>query len=151
VTLVHGPPCTSVVRTVADLAATGRPKDFTRAWDGADAQLLLDVAALGEQIVRGRPGAPALRTKLAHYDATPPTKSELEGLFLELWASRSPWRPVVQWPLEAVDRSGRVDFVFLPERVAVEVDGRRWHAIQAAFERDRARDPRSARRASIPS
>jgi len=87
-----------------------------------------------------------LRKKLARYDAAPPTESELEALFLAVWSSFSPRRPLSQWPLEAEDRSGRVDFVFFPERVAVELDGRRWHAIQAAFERDRARDlaPRRA-------
>ncbi len=137
---IDGLPCTSVARTLADLAGGARHTDFTRAWNNADRQLLLDVGPLGEQIARARCGTPVLRRRLEHYGAAPPTESELEELFLEVWAAVSSRTPISQWPLGTADRSGRVDFVFLPERVAVEVDGRRWHAIQAAFERDREKD-----------
>jgi Protein of unknown function (DUF559) len=136
---VHGLPCTSLTRTLVDLAA-GASRPFTRAWNAADQQLLLDVGALGREIARGRAGAGVLRARLERYDAAPPTESELENRFLEVWGPRSSRAPICQWPLAQTDRSGRVDFVWLPERVAVEVDGRRWHAIQAAHDADRERD-----------
>lgn len=81
-----------------------------------------------------------LCARLEHYDASPPTESVLEERFLELCRVFSIPSPVCQWPLGSGDRLGRVDFVWPGKRVAAEVDGRRWHAIQAAFERDREKD-----------
>lgn len=137
---VDGFPCTSVSRTLADIAAGSPQKEFGRAWDNADQQLLLDVGTLGAQIERQRAGAGLLRLRLEHHTEAPPTESVLEDMFLTLCSTSGIRRPRCQWPLGAEDRSGRVDFVFFPERVALEVDGRRWHAIQAAHDRDRQRD-----------
>jgi hypothetical protein len=81
-----------------------------------------------------------LRVRLERYDLAPPTESVLEELFFRLCGTYSIPMPVCQWPLAADDRTGRVDFVWPDPRVAVEVDGRKWHAIQAAFERDREKD-----------
>jgi len=137
---VGGLPCTSVARTLADLAGESSQRDFARAWNSADRQLLLDAGPLGAQLARGRAGAALIRARLEHYEETAPTESELEELFLELCEAASIRRPVCQWPLDGGDRRGRVDFVWPSERVAVEVDGRRWHAIQAAHDRDREKD-----------
>jgi very-short-patch-repair endonuclease len=47
---------------------------------------------------------------------------------------------VPQHELRCVDgRRVRLDFAWPVERVAVEADGRRWHATTADFERDRVR------------
>ncbi len=81
-----------------------------------------------------------LRERLEHHDEVPPTESVLEELFLDLCRTFGIPLPVCQWPLAAADRSGRVDFVWPDHGLALEVDGRRWHAIQAAFEQDRDRD-----------
>lgn len=140
VVCVDGLPCTSVARTLADLAGDRRTRAFARAWNSADRQLLLDVGSLGVQIARRRAGVPVLRERLERYAVAPPTESVLEELFLELCAAAAIRPPICQWPLTAEDRSGRVDFLWSEERVAVEVDGRRWHAAQAAFERDRVKD-----------
>lgn len=137
---VHGFPCTSVARTLADLAGQADKRPFSRAWNSADRQLLLDVGALGVEIVRQRAGAPILRARIEHYTAAAPTESVLEELFLDLCAAFAIPPPVCQWPLEAEDRQGRVDFVWPDRGVALEVDGRRWHAIQAAHDRDRQKD-----------
>jgi len=137
---IDGLPCTSVARTLADLAGEPCRDDFTRAWNCADRRLLLDVRPLGAQIARRRAGSSVLCARLEHYDASPPTESVLEERFLELCRVFSIPSPVCQWPLGSGDRLGRVDFVWPGKRVAAEVDGRRWHAIQAAFERDREKD-----------
>jgi len=137
---IEGFPCTSVARTLADLAGTSPAKEFGWAWDNADQQRLIDVGRISAQIARQRVGAAVLRARLEHHDEAPPTESVLEELFLDLCRSCSIRLPVCQWPLAAEDRSGRVDFVWVPERVAVEVDGRRWHAIQSAHDRDREKD-----------
>lgn len=135
-----GLPCTSVERTLADLAGSAPLDDFDRAWNAADAFVLLDVHRLRAQILRGRTGATIMRARLERLDETPPTKPVLEDVSLALFARFDIRPPICQWPLAAADRSGRVDFVWIDERVALEVDGRRWHAIQDAHDRDRGRD-----------
>lgn len=137
---VEGLPCTSVARTLADLAASGEERAFARAWDAADGRQLIDVGAVREQIARERPGVGLLRARLERYTASAPLESVLEELFFDLCAQHGLPRPICQWPLEAGDRSGRVDFVFVDLGVAVEVDGRAWHATQTAFAQDRERD-----------
>lgn len=135
---VGGFPCTSVARTLADLAGADA-KAFTRAWNRADRQLLLDVHALAAEAARERKGCVLLRSRLDHYEEAPPTESELEDLGWELWAAEGLPRPTCQWPLTVGDRPGRVDFVF-PGGVAVELDSRRWPAIQQAQDADREKD-----------
>lgn len=139
VTWVDGLPCTSVARTLADLAGSPRRRDFVRAWNHADQQLLLDVGTLGRQVARRRRGSRVLAARLTRHDSAPPTESVLEELFFDLCSAFGLPRPLCQWPLQIEDRPGRVDFV-LDDRVAVEVDGRKWHAIQAAWEADHAKD-----------
>jgi len=137
---VDGLPCTSVARTLADLAGGARHTDFTRAWNNADRQLLLDVGTLGEQIARARAGAPVLRQRLEQLPRRAANRVGARGALSRGLGSciashthqpMAAWNGGPQWPCR---------LVFLPERVAVEVDGRRWHAIQAAFERDREKD-----------
>ncbi len=142
VVLVGGLPCTSVARTLADLAGLPDERMFQRAWNAADSALLLDLAALSDQLLRQPAGVARLRARLDRYTAAPPLESVLEELFYELCRAEGLPLPTCQWPLADGDRSGRVDFVFEEHGVAVEVDGRKWHAIQAAYEEDRARDLR---------
>ncbi len=134
-----GLPCTSIARTVADLAGTDE-RAFSRAWNAADERLLLDVGPLAEQVARRRPGCGLVRGRLERYVETPPTESELEELWLEVSDAHGLPRPVAQWPLGPEDRPGRVDFVYVDERVALELDSRKWHAVQEVFERDHEKD-----------
>ena len=133
-------PCTSVARTLADLAGARDPHDFRSAWNVADERLMLDVHSLTAEVERRRPGMAVLRARLGAHDETPPVESVLEERFYDLCREHGIRAPRCQWPLEIEDRTGRVDFVFLPERVSVEVDGRKWHAIQEAHLRDREKD-----------
>lgn len=64
VTWVDGLPCTSVARTLADLAAAGEESALARAWDAADGRQLVDVGALQAQIARERTGVGLLRARL---------------------------------------------------------------------------------------
>lgn len=137
---IGGLPCTGVARTLADLAASPDPRDFKRAWNRADQRLLLDDGALGAEVARGRTGAGVLRHRLANRVEAPPTESELEDMFLDLCDASGLRRPIAQWPLAVENRKGRVDFVYLPERLALELDGRVWHAVQDAVVADRAKD-----------
>lgn len=136
---VEGLPCTSVSRTLADLAGTPGVA-FAAAWDNADQLRLLHVPALADQLVHPRPGRCVFRARLMHLDEAPPTESVLEERFLALCLASGLGMPALQQPLRVGDRAGRVDFVFTVERLAVEVDGRRWHAIQATQDADRDKD-----------
>lgn len=136
-----GLPCTSVARTVIDVAGGRRHRDFVRAWNLADQQLALDVGALSDQVRRRRAGWRIVVARLERHAAAAVTESELEDLFLELCVAFGIPLPVCQWLLEDGDgRQGRVDFVWPGLGLAVEVDGRAWHAIQDAHDRDRDRD-----------
>ena len=137
---LDGLPCTSVERTVADLAGQSDDRDFRRAWKAADGRDLLDVGRLGAQAARGRAGAGLVRRRLEDRVETPPTESELEDMWLEVSDAAGLPRPIAQWPLQIGDRTGRVDFVYLPHRVALELDSRTWHAARDAMTADRAKD-----------
>jgi very-short-patch-repair endonuclease len=67
--------------------------------------------------------------------------SVLEAKALDLFAAAGLPEPVRQVPLPGrVDAPGLADLAFVAERVLVELDGRRWHGRDQAFQRDRERD-----------
>ena len=67
-------------------------------------------------------------------------ESELEARTLELFDAHGIHRPDQQVEIEFWEcLAGRVDFVWVEERVIVEVDGRLWHGDET-FESDRERD-----------
>ena len=142
IVIAGGLPCTSLPRTLCDLASTSTDGDFRRVWNAADSRGLLDRGQLRAELARPRPGVALLRKRIDAYDVTPPTESELEELAVELFRTYGLPMPHSQWALGDGRRDGRVDFVWVEPRVALEVDGRRWHAIQEAHEADRARDLR---------
>lgn len=132
-------PCTSVARTLLDLAGTVPRRTLDRALEQAQIVRLFDLAAVKAVLAnaRGRPGAAALRAALASLPDEPVLlRSELERRFLEL-ARRAGLRPpVVNGMVEGYE----VDFHWPAERLIVEVDGYATHGTRAGFERDRQRD-----------
>lgn len=135
----HGMSVTRPARTLLDLAGVLDLHGLDRALEQAQVLRLLSVAELRAVLARagGRPGIRALRHALATVDATPSlTRSEAERRLLGLVrAARLPA------PLSNV-RVGRheVDLLWREQRLIAEVDGYRFHAGRAAFERDRRRD-----------
>ena len=84
ITAIDGIPCTTVARTLLDLAAVISSRPLERALDQAEIQGVLDLRALAEQIERNRQttGAKRLRAAMAGHDETvAPTESELEDGF----------------------------------------------------------------------
>ena len=82
---VHGIPCTTVARTILDLAQVIKGRPLERALDQAEILDLLDLAALDDQIERNkaRPAARRLQAVLdQHYIGSTPTWSELEEALL---------------------------------------------------------------------
>jgi very-short-patch-repair endonuclease len=157
VTMVEGLACTTVARTVFDLAGdppanlrspTGRPfhaQHVERLVDRALARRLVTVAQLRAVLddvgARGRPGTAVLRDLLQGWAAGHvPTESELEGRFLQLCRDHGLPEPRPQVRLGAHAVIGRVDFAYLDAGLVVELDGAAFHDGPLEREADRRRD-----------
>jgi hypothetical protein len=82
---VNGIPCTSVARTLLDLAEVIDRRGLERAIDRAEQLRMLDMNAISDVLdrARGRRGAPILRAVVSEHDpASTLTASELEEAFL---------------------------------------------------------------------
>ena len=138
VVLVARVPTTSPARTVLDVAPILPAHQLERIVAEAQVRRLVDHGAIRDQIDRnpGRPGTPALRSLLDLDGGPAPTRSEAERRLVRLLRAADLPAPLVN------ARVGRfeVDFLWPEHRLAVEVDGYRYHANRRAFERDRARD-----------
>lgn len=134
-----GVPCTSVARTLVDLAGVVSERDLSRTLERSVVLRLFDLAAVQAALGRAQHcrGAQLLGRKLAELADDPPfTRSELERRFLELVAAAGLPAPVVN----GIVCGHEVDFHWPKLRFVVETDGAETHATRPAFERDRARD-----------
>jgi hypothetical protein len=144
VTTISGIPCTTVARTLVDLAELLRSPEIERALERAEASGRLDFGAVDDAIGRHRKraGAARLRRILERHDATMHlARSELERRFLQLCIRFGLPAPAINVPISLPDgRTAIVDALWREEQLAVETDGRETHATRLAFERDRHRD-----------
>jgi hypothetical protein len=138
-----GIPCTSVARTLLDLAEALAPDGVERACARAEVLRLFDRRALDELLARsvGRRGTRRLREVLGRLDPRSAlTRSEIERLFLGLCRDFGLRTPLVNDWVE-LDGSGfQPDFLWPDERLIVETDGGAVHQTRRAFEDDRRRD-----------
>jgi len=145
---VDGIPCTTVARTLLDLAEVVDRRQLERACEQAEVLRLFDLKTLHDVLdhAAGRRGARALRAVLAEQAiaATTLTRSELEERFLGLCLdARLPEPEVNAWIQPNDGGPGlEADFLWRAARLIVETDGRHVHMTPAAFERDRVRDGR---------
>ena len=135
---VDGIPITSVARTIVDLAGVLDDRRLVAVVNEAEVQKVFDLAEI-EAVLRRRAGGVGpkrLRRVLANYQEPPGyTVSEAEALLHSI-CERSALprgRRVVVGPYE-------LDFYWPDARLAVEVDGRAFHATRRAFQEDRERD-----------
>lgn len=140
-------PCTTLARTLLDLAAVVDRRSLERAIDAAEEQREFDLTEVDRLLVRsrGRRGVRRLAAALEAYAGPTTTRSEAEERLLRLIEAAGLARPRVNdWiPLE--NGTGyRPDFLWPERRLIVEVDGRSHHARRAAFRHDRRRDRRLA-------
>jgi very-short-patch-repair endonuclease len=143
VTVEDGVPCTTVARTLLDLAAVADPASLSRAIEAAERLELFDLRPLRVLIGRhtGRRGIRRLRGALATFDPDfLRVKSELEARFLQLCIDRLPERPRVNETIEAGGEGFEVDFSWPRARLIVETDGAGFHDTTAASARDAHRD-----------
>jgi hypothetical protein len=142
--LVEGTPVTSVARTVLDLGSVLHVDPFRTAVEDAVLRRLttpLDLVCILERLGGpGRRGAAHLRAVVAGLVPAPVLESRLEAALLRLIRASGAPPPTTQHEVVvARGRRVRFDFAWPQRRVAVEADGRRWHATSADFERDLAR------------
>ncbi len=136
-----GIPATSVARTLLDLGSILPPPFLATTTEGAAIRGLVtppDLVCLLERLGGpGRRGAAALRAVVR--DMAPPLalESRLEAALLRLIRASGASPPVTQYEaVVAGSRRVRFDFAWPERRLAVEADGRRWHATAADFHRD---------------
>lgn len=136
---VEGIPCTSVARTLTDLAATEPARRLERAVEQAEVLQIFDRRAL-EGALERRPGARALRDVLAGFGRSTMTRSELEEAFLALVRSAGLPQPELNVSVALGDgRFAEIDALWREPRLAVELDGERYHSGHRAFHGDRAK------------
>jgi very-short-patch-repair endonuclease len=141
---VDGIPCTSLARTLLDLAEAVDRRGVERAVDQAEVLRLFDLRAVEEVISRatGRRGTGVLRSVLAEYDGPSLTDQELEERFYTICrAARVPKPEVNAW-IALPGGAVKADFLWRRERLVVETDGWGSHGTRRAFEGDRRRDRR---------
>ena len=148
VTLVNGIPCTTVARTLLDLAAVVRRRPVERAFDQAEIEGVLKLHEIADLLDRhpNHRGAPTVKAILAeHYIGGTVTQSELEEAFLAICRRARVSRPEVNVWLDLGDGEPPIkpDFMWHRERVIVETDGSRFHGTHQARERDPRRDQRA--------
>lgn len=139
-TTCAGLPTTARARTVVDLLRTERPASACDLLDRALQQEWLDLDTLRRAIAdgRGRTGNVALRSLLATTEPGAHAESE-RRLHAVLRRGRlRGW--VAQYPIELPGGTVFVDVAFPEQRVAIEMDGRRYHdEFSDRFEFDRLR------------
>ncbi len=140
---VNGIPCTSVARTLLDLAAILPRRAIERAIDEAELLQLLDATAIQDVLQRthGHKGNAPLRSILNdHFLGTTPTRNDLEEAFLAICDKAHLPRPEVNVCIPMEPTPYQADFLWRTHRLIAETDGRDTHTTRRAFEHDRRRD-----------
>jgi predicted transcriptional regulator of viral defense system len=144
VTAVSDIPCTTVPRTLLDIAEVVNRRILERAINRAEILRVFDLGALEEVLSRadGRRGVAALRAVLDEYTDPAITRSELEELVLAMCSQFGIRKPLANQWIALKGGTFMVDFVWQQERFVLEADGRHVHGSRRAFEHDRERDQR---------
>jgi hypothetical protein len=146
---VDGIPCTSVSRTLVDLAGELDRRGLERVIHEAEVRDLFDLGTVEAACARahGHPGAAALQEVLRDLRAPGMTDRELEERFLRLCREAGFPKPEVNVWLDLGQEAARagfmhakVDFLWRREGLVIETDSWRFHRTRRAFERDRERD-----------
>ena len=146
---VHqGIPCTTISRTLVDMAGRTGQDSLRRLVEQAAIQRRLDVCQVDRVLARGRRrGAPNLRRILDLWrtddERKPRLRSPLEARLLPALVEAGVPKPECNVELR-VD-SGQpleVDMLWREQQLAIEADGEETHGTRRAFQEDRRRDQR---------
>lgn len=136
----EGIPVTTVARTLFDFAEVAPYEDVKKAAEAADRRNLLRLREL-ELVCEGGRGRRALRPVrrlLIELGAPAEGRSPLEIRFVEFLRDQA-----IPAPVQNVHVLGHeVDALWPAAKLVVELDSWEHHGHRAAFERDRARDPK---------
>lgn len=137
---VDGLPVTSVARTVIDLAAEMPEPAWQSLAEGAVVSSRCSVAELREVASvacgRGRTGSRLVRRFL---DDPHVGTSRLQRLAIEALAAANLPTPEIEYPIPW-SPGRRFDLAYPQAKLAIELDGRRWHSTADRFQADRERD-----------
>jgi very-short-patch-repair endonuclease len=142
---VDGIPCTTVPRTLLDLAGSTSVGALRRALSESEVLRLLDKPAARRLIRRspGRRGVARLRVLLDElHPETSRTRSELERLFLRMVVRAKLPEPEVNVWLPVDGGAVKPDFLWRDANLVIEADSRRFHDTDSAFVSDRRREQR---------
>jgi Transcriptional regulator, AbiEi antitoxin/Protein of unknown function (DUF559) len=146
-TVRRGVPCTSLPRTVLDLAAVIHPEALDHLVHRAQSSTgLYDPVEMDELLrrSRGRRGVRRVRAVLGYHEQFGEVEANpgLERRFLRLCRRFDLPLPLVNsWiPLPVAAGGLEVDFCWPDHRLIAETDSRAHHATDRAFHNDRARD-----------
>jgi predicted transcriptional regulator of viral defense system len=135
----RGIPCTTVARTLLDLAATARAATVKKAVKEAELKRLFDLRAI-EAVEGGHHGRRRLRAVLEELSiGSMNTNSELEDRFLALVVGAGLPRPEINAAVGVGDETYFVDFLWRDCRLVVETNGFAAHAREASFYADSRR------------
>lgn len=142
VTTVERIPCTSVARTLVDIASTGNEAAAERAWRTASSRRLIRCGPIQRELVRGRAGSALVRRLLEAHSAqlTQRTRGELERCALTTIERAGISPPEANRLLRLRDRWIEADLLWPAPRLIVELDGWSAHGNPDAFQADRQRD-----------
>jgi hypothetical protein len=144
VTTRNGIPCTTVARTLADLAAVLSPRRLERALGQAEVLRVYNRAEIEAVLAATprRPGSRTLRALLGGPDpSTTRTRSPLEELLLTLCDRGGLQRPDFNVPYTLPDGTEiSIDAFWRAAGLAVELDSRGFHSSWRAQVKDRRRD-----------
>lgn len=136
--------CTTVPRTLVDLAAQAGRAAAARGWSNLAGRRALDVRAVDAEIRRhpSRPGTAVIRALVdAHRDTVSgTTRSTLEALAVALCRDHRLPMPRVNALLTIEDETYEIDLLWRDAKLAVEVDSWGTHGDAMSFRNDRARD-----------
>jgi predicted transcriptional regulator of viral defense system len=141
ITIVQGIPCTSVARTLLDLAATIDAQGVVKAIERAERQRIFDAGDVYDLLRRagGHRGAPKLAAVMGR--PLDLDNSELERIAAQLIAGDPSIPPPDR---NAIIEGYEMDFAWLDQKLNVEVDGGEFHGTAIARRRDTRRDRRLA-------
>jgi hypothetical protein len=144
ITIRNAVPCTTVARTIVDLAGVVPPRRLERALGQAEALRLYDRKAIEAVLASNprRPGSRTLRTLVGGRDpSTTLTRSSMEERFLALCDRTGLPRPECNLPFTLPDGTEIViDAFWSSAALAVELDSRGFHSSWRAQVQDRRRD-----------
>ncbi len=145
VTIRDGIPCTTITRTIVDMAGESGWGQLRGLVEQAAIMRQLDPEAIDRILAHGRRrGAPRLRTILAPWRKTqrerPVLRSRLEARLLPRLVEEGLPLPRTNAKLRVDGHRFEIDLLWEEQRLAIETDGEETHGTRAAFQRDRKRD-----------